>query len=66
MTALFLIFLDQICPKWIKLGQIGFLTNLKNVKRGECEEGGSVKRGECEEGGIVSGGTGLAGLIGLF
>ena len=29
MTALFLIFLDQICPKWIKLDQIGFLTNQK-------------------------------------
>jgi hypothetical protein len=23
------IFLDQICPKWIKLDQIGFLTNQK-------------------------------------
>ena len=29
MAVLFLIFLDQICPKWIKLDQIGFLTNLK-------------------------------------
>ena len=25
----FFIFLDQICPKWIKLDQIGFFTNLK-------------------------------------
>ena len=31
MAVLFLVFLDQICPKWIKLDQIGFLTNLKNV-----------------------------------
>ena len=31
MTVLFLIFFYQICPKWIKLDQIGFLTNLKNV-----------------------------------
>ena len=31
MAVLFLIFLDQICPKWIKLDQVGFLTNLKNV-----------------------------------
>ena len=29
MAFLFLIFLDQICPKWIKLDQIGFLTNQK-------------------------------------
>ena len=29
MTVLFLIFLDQICQKWIKLDQIGFLINLK-------------------------------------
>ena len=29
MAVLFLIFLDQICPKWIKLDQSGFLTNLK-------------------------------------
>ena len=27
MAVLFWIFLDQICPKWIKLDQIGFLTN---------------------------------------
>jgi hypothetical protein len=32
MAVLFLIFLDQICPKWIKLDQIGFLTNLKKDK----------------------------------
>ena len=29
MAVLFLIFLDQIRPKWIKLDQIGFLTNQK-------------------------------------
>ena len=29
MALLFLTFLDQICPKWIKLDQSGFLTNLK-------------------------------------
>ena len=29
MAVLFWIFLDQICPKWIKLAQIGFLTNQK-------------------------------------
>ena len=27
MAVWFWIFLDQICPKWIKLDQIGFLTN---------------------------------------
>ena len=26
-------FLDQICPKWIKLDQIGFLTNLNMLLR---------------------------------
>ena len=26
MVFFFLIFWDQICPKWIKLDQIGFLT----------------------------------------
>ena len=31
MPVLFWIFLDQICPKWIKLDQIGFLTKSKNV-----------------------------------
>ena len=31
MAILFLIFLDQICPKWIKLDQSGFLTNQKSV-----------------------------------
>ena len=36
MTALFFIFLDQICPKWIKLDQIGFITNLKNVTIKSC------------------------------
>ena len=29
MAVLFWIFLDQICPKWIKLDQTGFLTNRK-------------------------------------
>ena len=29
MAVLFLIFLDHICPKWIKLDQNGFLTNQK-------------------------------------
>jgi hypothetical protein len=29
MAALVRIFLDQIRPKWIKLDQIGFLTNQK-------------------------------------
>ena len=28
MTVSFWIFLDQICPKLLKLGQIGFLTNV--------------------------------------
>ena len=36
MAVLFFIFLDQICPKWIKLDQIGFLTNLKNVTVKSC------------------------------
>ena len=31
MAVLFLIFLDQICPKWIKLDQIGFPHQCKNV-----------------------------------
>ena len=31
MALLFLIFLDQICPKWIKLDQIGFPHQSKNV-----------------------------------
>ena len=29
MAVLFWIFLDQIRPKWIKLAEIGFLTNQK-------------------------------------
>ena len=29
MAVLFWIFLDQICPNWIKLDQNGFLTNQK-------------------------------------
>ena len=31
MAVLFLIFLDQICPKWIKLDQIGFSHKSKSV-----------------------------------
>ena len=31
MAVLFLIFFDQICPKWIKLDQIGFSHQSKNV-----------------------------------
>ena len=31
MAVLFLIFLGQICPKWIKLDQIGFPHQSKNV-----------------------------------
>ena len=31
MAVLFLIFLDQICPNWIKLDQIGFPHQSKNV-----------------------------------
>ena len=34
MAVLFWIFWDQICPKWIKLDQIGFLT--KNVTIKSC------------------------------
>ena len=33
MALLFLIFLDQICPKWIKLDQIGFPHQSKNVTK---------------------------------
>ena len=33
MAVLFLIFLDQICPKWIKLDQIGFPHQSKNVTK---------------------------------
>ena len=36
MTVLFLIFLDQICPKWIKLDQIGFSHLYKNVTIKSC------------------------------
>ena len=28
-NVFFILFLDQICPKWIKLDQIGFRTNQK-------------------------------------
>ena len=33
MAVFFLIFLDQICPKWIKLDQIGFPHQSKNVTK---------------------------------
>ena len=36
MAALFLIFLDQICPKWIKLDQIEFPHLSKNVTIKSC------------------------------
>mgnify|MGYP007015623847 CR=1 FL=1 len=36
MAVLFLIFLDQICPKWIKLDQIGFSRQPKNVTMKSC------------------------------
>ena len=36
MAVLFLIFLDQISPKWIKLDQIGFPHLSKNVKIKSC------------------------------
>ena len=36
MAVLFLIFLDQICPKWIKLDQIGFPHQSKNVTIKSC------------------------------
>ena len=36
MAVLVWIFLDQIRPKWIKLDQIGFLTNQKSVTIKSC------------------------------
>ena len=36
MTVLFFDFLDQICPKWIKLDQIGFPHQSKNVTIKSC------------------------------
>ena len=37
MALLFLnFFLDQICPKWIKLDQIGFPCQSKNVTMKSC------------------------------
>ena len=33
MAVLFLIFLDQICPKWIKLDQTGFPQQSKNITK---------------------------------
>ena len=36
MAVLFLIFVDLICPKWIKLDQIGFPHQFKNVAIKGC------------------------------
>ena len=36
MAVLFWIFFDQICPKWIKLDQIGFPHQSKNVTIKSC------------------------------
>ena len=36
MAVLFLIFMDQICPKWIKLDQIGFPHQSRNVTIKSC------------------------------
>ena len=36
MAVLFLIFLDQICPKWIKRDQIGFPHQSKSVTVKSC------------------------------
>ena len=36
MAVLFLIFLEQICPKWIKLDQTGFPHQSKNVTTKSC------------------------------
>ena len=36
MAVLFFIFLDQICPKWIKLDQTGFPHQSKNVTIKSC------------------------------
>ena len=36
MAVLFLIFFDQTCPKWIKLDQIGFPHQSKNVTIKSC------------------------------
>ena len=33
MAVLFLIFLEQICPKWIKLDQTGFPHKSKNATK---------------------------------
>ena len=33
MSVLFFIFLDQICPKWIKLDQTGFPHQSKNITK---------------------------------
>ena len=36
MPVMFLIFFDQICPKWITLDQIGFPHQSKNVTIKSC------------------------------
>ena len=45
MAVLFLIFLDQICPKWIKLDQIGFPHQSKNVTKKSCHISRKDKNG---------------------
>ena len=37
MAVLLLIFLDRICPKWIKLDQIGFPHQSKNFTIKSCQ-----------------------------
>ena len=46
MAILFWLRLDQICPKWIKLDQIGLLTNLKNVTIKSCHNYHENKHGQ--------------------
>ena len=45
MAVLFLIFLDQICPKWIKLDQIGFPHQSKNDTKKSCHISRKDKNG---------------------
>ena len=45
MAVLFLIFLDQIRPKWIKLDQIGFPCQSKNVTMKSCHISRKDKNG---------------------
>ena len=45
MAVLFLIFLDQIRPKWIKLDQIGFSRQSKNVTMKSCHISKKDKNG---------------------